>query len=421
MPTKVRYSVVGVTTLAAVMLYLDRICIAEIARLDEFREGLNLSGGQTGMIMSAFFFSYALAQVPAGALADRFGARRMMTLYIVLWSICTAATGLATGFLSLMVARLGFGIAQAGCYPTSGGLIKRWMPLTARGSASGVVSFGGRVGGAIAPVLTALLLKDFLGWRAVLVLYGFSGLLVALLFWRTFRETPAEHPRCNDAERELIRADAPDPDLEKHRPFPIKALILSRSMWLMCILQWGVNIGWVFLVTWLPTYLKEVKGVEPRTGGMMSTLVLFAGMIGMLAGGPLTDKLTRRYGLRWGRALPLIGTKVFAVIAYLVCLWIESPWAIVAALAMVAFMTDMGVPAVWAYMLDVGGKHASAVFGWANMWGNFGAAMTPALIPWVLKTWDSNGDWHEAFLLCAAGFVIAGVAALGIKADKPIQ
>ena len=57
----------------------------------------------------------------------------------------------------------------------------------------------GRLGGAIAPMLTALLLRDYLDWRWVLVLYGSSGLLVALLFWRNFRETPDEHPLCNAA------------------------------------------------------------------------------------------------------------------------------------------------------------------------------------------------------------------------------
>ena len=188
----------------------------------------------------------------------------------------------------------------------------------------------------------------------------------------------------------------------------------------MCLLQWGVNIGWVFLVSWLPTYLKDVKGVDPRTGGLMSTIVLLAGMVGMLVGGWLTDWLVQRVGLRWGRALPLIGTKFIAVGAYLSCLWLESPWAIVAALSLVAFTTDLGVPAVWAYIQDVGGRYSSSIFGWANMWGNFGAALTPALIPWVLKNYDTDKNWHEAFLLCAAGFLVAGIAAFGINADKTI-
>jgi ACS family glucarate transporter-like MFS transporter len=165
MPTRTRYPIVGTTTLAAVMLYLDRNCIAEIAKLDAFKTELDLSDTQTGAILSVFFFAYALAQVPAGWLSDLFGARRMLTTYILLWSLCTALTGLATGFVMLVVARLVLGVAQAGCYPAANSLVKRWTPLAARGTASSIVSFGGRLGGVIAPVLTAWLLKDHLGWR----------------------------------------------------------------------------------------------------------------------------------------------------------------------------------------------------------------------------------------------------------------
>ena len=210
MPTGIRHRVIGATTLVAVILYLDRICIAEIAKLDSFKESLSLNEEQTGAILSAFFFTYALGQVPAGWLSDRFGARRMLPLYIGIWSLCTILTGLASGFAMLIAARMFFGLAQAGCYPTAGSLIKRWVPLPRRGTASSLVSFGGRFGGAVAPLLTAWLLKDHLGWRAVLVLYGCAGFVVAGLFWTVFRETPAEHPDCDDDERRLIAAGETD-------------------------------------------------------------------------------------------------------------------------------------------------------------------------------------------------------------------
>jgi ACS family glucarate transporter-like MFS transporter len=420
-PTNVRYYVIGATTLAAVMLYLDRICIAEIAKLDQFKTDLNLSTQQVGNVLSAFFFAYALAQVPAGWLSDRFGARKMLPLYIAIWSFCTILTGLASGLVMLMVARLMFGVAQAGCYPTAGSLIKRWVPLPRRGTASSVVSFGGRLGGATAPLLTAWLLKDYLGWRAVLILYGASGLLVAAVFWRVFRETPEQHPDCNEAECDLISQFNVE-KTESSRPAfpPVLPLVRSGTMWLMCCLQFGINLGWVFLVTWLPTYLKDVKGVDPKIGGLMSTIVLFAGIVGMLLGGPLTDFCVRRLGTRWGRSLPMTGCYAVAVCAYLSCLYWESAWSFIIAVSLVAFMTDMSVPAIWAYMQDVGGKNTAAVFGWGNMWGNFGAATTPFLVPLVLEKWDTNGDWHEAFYLCSAGYVVAGICSLGINANRRI-
>lgn len=422
MTSKVRYEVIGATTLAAVALYLDRICIAEIAKLDEFKSDLALTEQQTGAILSAFFFTYALGQVPAGWLSDRFGARRMLPLYISLWSLCTVFTGLANGFAMLIAARLLFGIAQAGCYPTAGSLIRRWVPLRQRGTASSIVSFGGRLGGAIAPILTAWLLRDILSWRWVLVLYGASGFLIALHFWRIFRETPAEHPRVNEAERELIAVGETNPDGAGPPAFPpILPLIRSGTMWLMCALQFGINIGWVFLVTWLPTYLKDVRNVDPKIGGLMSTIVLAAGITGMLCGGPLADYSARKLGRRWGRSLPPFVCCSLAVLAYLSCLFLESAWGIIVAASVVAFMTDMSVPCLWAYMQDVGGKNTAAVFGWGNMWGNLGAATTPLLVPIVLERWDTNGDWHEAFLLFSAGYLVAALSALGINPNRRIE
>lgn len=421
-PTRVRFHVIGATTLAAVMLYLDRICIAEIAKLDEFRSELQLTETQTGAILSAFFFTYALGQVPAGWLSDRLGARKMLPAYIAVWSVCTILTGFATGFGMLIAARLLFGIAQAGCYPTAGSLIRRWIPASQRGTASSVVSFGGRLGGAIAPILTAWLLRDYLSWRWVLFLYGSAGFLVAFHFLRTFRETPREHPNCNADEQQLIAAGSSDKDPSGPPPFPpLLPLISSVSMWLMCALQFGINIGWVFLVTWLPRYLQDVKQVDPRVGGLMSTVVLFAGILGMLSGGPVTDLVTQRLGRRWGRALPMIFSYAVAVVAYLSCLYLDSAWAFIAAASVVAFATDMSVPAIWAYMQDVGGRNTAAVFGWGNMWGNLGAATTPLLVPLVLEHWDTNGDWHEAFYLFAGGYVLAGLSAIGINANRRVE
>jgi MFS family permease len=141
----------------------------------------------------------------------------------------------------------------------------------------------------------------------------------------------------------------------------------------------------------------------------------------MLCGGPLTDFSVRRLGRRWGRSLPLVTCYGVAVAAYLSCLYLDSAWAFIAAASVVAFATDMSVPGIWAYMQDVGGRNTAAVFGWGNMWGNLGAATTPLLVPIVLKQWDTNGDWHEAFLLFSAGYVVALLAALGINANRKVE
>ncbi|MEO2020196.1 MAG: MFS transporter, partial [Pirellulaceae bacterium] len=158
-PTRIRYGVIAVSTLMGVLLYLDRFCIGIAEPF--IRQDLGLSKQQMGIFMSAFFWPYALAQVPAGWLADRFGARRMMTIYILGWSFFTAMMGMVNGFIMLVAMRAAYGLGQAGAFPTSSSIVSRWIPPLGRGAASSMISLGGRIGGAIAPILTAMLIVSF--------------------------------------------------------------------------------------------------------------------------------------------------------------------------------------------------------------------------------------------------------------------
>ena len=158
-PTRVRHVVVFVAILMSIILYLDRYCVSFSERY--IKEDLALSESQMGWFISAFFWTYALAQVPAGWLGDRLGSRGVLVLYIVSWSFFTAMIGLAAGFIMLLAMRLGCGLAQAGAYPTAGSLLSRWVPFSRRGFASGLVALGGRTGAVIAPLLTAYLMVVF--------------------------------------------------------------------------------------------------------------------------------------------------------------------------------------------------------------------------------------------------------------------
>lgn len=535
-PTFVRHAVVTVTAMVAALLYLDRVCIAFAGSY--IREELGLSPVQMGWVLGAFFWAYAFGQVPAGWLSDRFGGRRMMTIYVLAWSLFTAMTAAASGLAGLIAARLAFGLAQAGAYPTATSLLSRWVPPTGRGKASSLVSLGGRLGGAAAPLVTALLLvwlvpasrssllaagdvvdpgglsrgliepkysagtelarrilrswpvplagadadalahglnlalrepslvdgisfpPDVLprealtlarkpaagrsaaevqrlnrlcleaafpgtvrrlygdGWRRLLVLYGAAGLVVAAVYWLVVRDAPARHPWCNAAEVRLARGEdavrgGPDPP----RSPPWRLLLGSRNMWLMSFSEFGVNLGWAFVITLLPEYLAEEFAVPIEVRGTMAGIPLLVGSLGMLAGGWLTDFLTRRLGLRWGRAGPNSLSKFVAAGAFLVCLRLPSAWGVVAAMAVMAVATDLAVPSVWAFSQDVGGRHAGSALGWSNMWGNLGAALSPV----VLAATREAGGWDSAFLTAAGSFVLAGVAASLVDARVPLE
>jgi sugar phosphate permease len=420
--TGVRYAVIAVSVLMAVMLYLDRVCLGEIVKNSGFLAETQLSKDQIGSLLSAFFLTYALFQVPAGWASDRFGARTMLTAYIAIWSLCTMVTGLVGGFAALLAARLAMGIAQAGAYPTSGAVIRRWIPLLARGRASAMVSFGGRCGGTLAPIVTTLLIGQLGGWRAVLVVYGVLGLFVAAAYWYVVRNRPEEHPACNAAEQRLIGTPetASPPKIEEVGAL-LGACCLSRTMWCNSAGQFLVNIGWVFLITWFPTYLTEVKGVPANTGAAMVTLVLAAGMPGQLLGGYLTDVSVRRLGLRYGRMAPLSFSATCAGVAYLLCGFVDSVWMIVLCCAIVSFMTDLGNPSSWALIQDVGGKNTAAIYGWGNMWGNLGASVSSKMIPWLMAIGQTGGGGHQLmFFVCSLAFFLTALLSFGMNPLVPV-
>jgi MFS family permease len=407
--------------LMAFILYLDRICMGEIVKSASFNNELGLTSEQIGRVLGAFFFTYALMQVPAGWASDRFGARPMLTIYIVLWSVFTAMTGFVTSFLGLLAARLLCGIAEAGAYPTSMAMVRKWIPVADRATASGMVALGGRIGGTLAPFLTIWLIVTLGNWRTSLWIDGAIGLLIALVFWRVVRSSPHEHPQVNAAEIELIgqsNVEAPLNAREFKRA--LGSLLKSRSLWCNSAAQVLQNIGWGFLVTWLPTYLVKERGVGEIEGGRMLTCILGFGMLGQILGGFYCDWSTRRFGLRWGRLLPIASAMSVCAGAYICCALTESTWILVSCCALVSLCTDLANPALWAFMGDVGGRATAVAGGWGNMWGNFGASAGALLIPWLMRIGRGDGKMF-VFLTLAGCFVVAGLLVLPMDATRKLM
>jgi ACS family glucarate transporter-like MFS transporter len=425
-PTHVRYHILAAATAASFIMYLHRSFIAEILKYPEVRTELNLDATQIAYTYSAFFFSYALCQVPMGWVADAFGRRMAFATYVITWSIFTALGGFATGFAMMFVVRLMLGIAQAGAYPTAGGLVSKWVPINERGRASGLIAAGGRFGGVIFAVLTTFLLKKLgMPWQTVMFLYGGIGVLIGVWYWIVARNDPREHPWCNAAEIERIEHGRPP---EKVDTAPVRApvveMLTSRVMWCMAVAQIGTNIGWTVVITTLPTYLKEATSVDDKVGAWLVATVWIAGFLGTMLGGPLVDYTTHRYGLRWGRMGPTIVTRFAAAACYIAALVTSDPYIVTAAFAAATFFSDLGLPGIWAFAQDVGGRSVGAVLGWGNMFGNLGAAAATPLYLWADQLYrgvDGLQSNHDGTVIAAmAGFVISGIAAFGINAAKPI-
>jgi MFS family permease len=421
-PTPIRHQILATATIVAFLMYLDRICLTQIIASDSFKQHIKLEGWQSDWVKGSFFWAYALAQVPAGWLSDRFGARMLISFYIAAWSIFTMAASFSVGFVTLALARIGCGLAEAGYYPASSSLLTRWAHVEARGFASSMISWGGRVGGALAPALTAYVIVQAGDWRWAGWLYGALGVAVAWIYWHVFREHPKLHPKCNAAEIDLLGEGRGEflPIKEPPKRFPLLAACRSGNLWLANGVQFFTNIGWAFLVLSLPDYLKDVKHLDDKSSGYISSLALFIGIVALPLGGWFTDVLTRRMGRRLGRMLPMSMTKFLSAGCYLLALRMDSPWSMAVAFGLVTFFVDFGLPAMWTTMQDISGKHQAQLFGWSNMWGNFGAGILPVLFGAVLARYDINHDFHEGVWLCAGALVMAGLLGLWLNAEKPV-
>lgn len=416
-PTRIRYAILAVATSNAFLLNLDRVCMGAVVQSASFQQELGLGKDKIGDVLASFFLAYALGQMPAGWLADRFGPRRMLVAYIFAWSLCTAFTGAIGGLFGLILVRGACGLAEAGAYPASALLLSKWFPFEQRARASSVVAFGGRVGNSMALWVTAAAIAFFGAWRPVLWTYGAIGLGLAAATQLLFRDTPGDHPWVSEGEKALIGNPTVAP---AKVAFPWLALMKHRGLWFLNIGSLGINFGWAFLITWLSAYLHDVRGLDSVTANRYVSLALAASLGGMLFGGWWCDLLTRRYGPLWGRRLPFLCGGGVAALAYCACPWLPSPVAVAVACAIVAFATDSVMPAVWSLAQDIGQTHVASTLAWSNMWGNFGASAIAKVIPLILASAIHFSDWREVFLICAAGFVLLGTCSLFVDATKPL-
>ncbi|MFZ9090353.1 MAG: MFS transporter [Planctomycetaceae bacterium] len=438
-PTLVRFRMVALATGIAVMLYLHRVCISPAG--ETIVEDLNIARDELDYVLGFFFWTYALAQLPAGWLGDRYGARWMLAAYLLLWSATTGLMALAPSLSVLLILRMSTGLFQAGAYPLAAGIVSRWIPVRSRGLASSFVAVGGRIGGALAPLLTVQLMllwtweADWFAlpgdaraaassWRPVMAVYGGLGCLLALVFVWLFRDRPEQHAGVNADELRLIRegdSAARSTPKAKNLPPPIKALVSSESMWMNCFVQFATNLGWALLVTKLPQYLSETFQTTQQDQGWMQSLPLAAGIIGLLLGGVFTDTATRLLGRRRGRSVALVISRLLTVAAFVALPYCDSAISATLLLSIVGFATDLGTPAIWAYGQDVGGEFVGSVVGWGNMWGNFGAAVSPMFFTFVITRAPQDSGWEYAFLACAAVNLLAAAAALRINAAVPLS
>jgi len=451
-PSYVRYYVLAALCAITAINYIQRNCIG--AAETTIRADLDLTKEQTGDAMAWFFWTYALFQIPSGWLAQTWGPRRALTLYAVGWSLAIGLGAVATGLTELIGVRLAMGALQAGIFPCATMIMASWLPPSRRAFASGLLNSFMLIGGAVSSMLTGFLLT-YLEWREVFALYALPGIAWAVWFAFWFRNRPRDHSAVNEAELEVIaagRVDTPrtsptprkrdaeseraesvttaPPHSQPHsteaeekqeretiapdvRRLPFWAIFLSLPMWLIGIQQFfraGANR---FFDSWLPTYLQEVRGGSVLDAGMLSGLPMWAGVVGGLAGGWISDTVLRHTGSRTaGRKGVAIGSLLIATLCYVLAYPIADARLAVLMLSAGSFIGTFASPCAYSLTMDMGGKQLGVVFGTMNMAGNFGAWAFVWIIPRLVKWWDG---WDLALAVFAGVHLLAAVCWLALN------
>ncbi|HSW30129.1 MAG TPA: MFS transporter [Longimicrobiales bacterium] len=416
--TSAPWRIVALLCATATAGYMCRVNVstAGVLLMEEF----GLTQVAMGGLFSAFLLGYAFFQVPAGMLADRFGARRVLGAAAWLWVGATAMQALVgvgpfgsglLGALGMFVAwRFLLGVSEAPTYPGSAAGVSRWVLPAYQARANGIVIASIGLGSALAPPLVSHVMVRW-GWRAALLASAIPALAVALV-WLGVKEPP----RAVRAPDEPVVRPGPDGSAAP-APSPAPAAapahtLRTRSFTLLTAsytLQGYV--GYIF-VSWFYLYLVQERGFSLLGGAWMSSLPWVLSIVSIPLGGWVADRLTAgRFGPVWGRrAVPMFGMAGSGV---LIAVGAHTGSAVLAAVSL-AFATALVLCVegpFWAMMMRVSGPRSGTAGGIMNMGSNLGGLVSPALTP-LLAAFIG---WEAALHIAAALSVVAALLWLGIR------
>ncbi len=398
-------------TALGVITFIDRINISVAG--DSIMTDLGLSESQWGWVLSAFILSYSLFQIPLGLWGDKKGQRRVLTFVVLWWSLFTGLTGAAGSFVSLIMIRFMFGLGEAGAYPNMTGTIGRWFSKAETGKAQGFIWAASRFGGALAPI-TVIPLMAWLGWRTTFMLMGLLGIIwgAIWLFW--YRDNPLAVKGISEAEL----AEIPDNNtLEKKEKVPWARITRSRQFWLILAMYWFYVWGSWFFFSWFPTFLERGRGFSKAELTYAVAAPFLMGVIGNIAGGYLSDKLSVRYGIKIGRRVLGVGGLALSAVLMFLGGFIPGKIQVIVLMSLCFGAMDLMLPSAWAICLDVGKKYAGAISGAMNTAGNLGGFACATVFGYLVQ---GTGNYNFPLYIIAGMLAIAALLFLMINPEKQI-
>jgi MFS family permease len=374
------WSVVALMGVSVFINYVDRGNLATAAPL--IKDQLRLSATQIGVLIAAFSWTYTPSMFLAGWLCDRINPYRTLALGLLVWSLATAATGLAQGFGALVALRLLLGIGESAAFPASSALIGGHLEPAKLGRANGLIGLGLSLGPAFGTFAGGLLIAS-LGWRPVFLLFGLASLLWLWPWLARTRGLWAE-------------ADAP------HRPGgPSYAAILShREAWGAALGHFAANYLFYFVLSWMPLYLVKARGYSVGQMAELGGLIYLAYAASIALSGWLTDRaIAGGASINGTRKTAAVACHIIAPTGLMISALGDDTWA-VAGLFIAALGSGLNTAGIYAIAQTLAGPRASGKWvSFQNAAGNVAGMIGPVITGMVV---DATGQFFWAFAITAA-------------------
>jgi MFS family permease len=272
-----RWIVLALVFLGIVVSYVDRGNLSIAA--ETIMRDLRLDPKSMGVLLSAFFWTYAICQIPAGLLVDRFGIRSVYASAFLVWSLASASIALSRGWHDILASRLALGFAESIGPLASLAFIRAHYAAREQGLPVSIYIAGQNLGPAIGALLGATLLTDF-GWRAMFALTGL-GALIWVPVWLYFAPRPSRAAAVNSSVAGKLHW---------------RAILASPAFWTMSAASFFLSYYWYFLLTWMPAYMTMARGFSTLGMGRILSTPLFVMAASNVLAGWLADRLSSRTG-----------------------------------------------------------------------------------------------------------------------------
>lgn len=399
-----RYTALSIVFCIWVLSYLDRMVMS--TAIPYIAQEFGLSDPQKGMVMSSFFLGYFLCQIPGGVLSDRFGARRVLVFAIIWWSTFTALTGLASGFASLVVIRILFGIGEGIAPPATWRALANWTPPDKRGLYNGIMMSTNSLGPALAPLFVVAVLQSW-GWHTVFFVLFIPGILIGIWVWFKIPDNPADKKGISREELDELSRSAHGGENTPKAQLTFWEVLRVPAVWKSFLILFFTNTtAWGFL-TWIPTYLVEARGFSMAKMGVAASLPFFAGTVGAILAGITVNSIFKGRG-----NIQVIITQICSAIFLYLTYTATSNGSLIFYNTVTGFFVFYGVISVFNLPMSAVPKEISGrAMGIVNTAGQLAGLLAPTIVGVLITTTDGAKNYNSAFgFLCVAALVGAFIS-----------